>query len=53
MNRKLFVIHILIANSLALKILQTLFAEPAPVKPFRGGWEGNLQGRHFSLNGTR
>ena len=38
MHRKFFVIKILTSNSLGLKILQTLFAEPAPVKPFRGGW---------------
>ena len=40
MHRKFLVINIL-TNSLALKILQTLFAEPAPVKPFRGWGRGN------------
>ena len=29
---------ILTSNPYALKILQTIFAEPAPVKAFRGGW---------------
>jgi len=34
--RKLFEIKILTPNSYALKILQTIFAKPAPVKAFRG-----------------
>jgi hypothetical protein len=33
---KFFVIKILTCNSLRLKILQTIFADPAPVKPFKG-----------------
>jgi hypothetical protein len=52
-HRKFFVIKVLTSNSLALKILQTLFAEPAPVKAFRGGGgEGVPQTRHFSPSGT-
>jgi hypothetical protein len=53
-HRKFFVIKILTSNSLALKILQTLFAEPAPVKPFRGvGGGGYLKISAFFPNGTR
>ena len=35
-----FIFKILPSNSYALKILQTLFAKPAPVKAFRGVGEG-------------
>jgi hypothetical protein len=34
---KFFVIRILTSNPLGLKILQSIFAEPAPVKAFRAG----------------
>ena len=34
--RKSFKVKILTSNSYALKILQTIFATPAPVKAFRG-----------------
>jgi hypothetical protein len=47
-----FVLKILTSKPLALKILQTIFANPAPVAAFRG-WEGGvlLQNPRFSRNG--
>jgi hypothetical protein len=35
--RKFFVINILTSKPLRLKILQTIFAKPAPVKAFKRG----------------
>jgi hypothetical protein len=43
-TRNSFVFKILTSNSYGLKILQTLFAKPAPVKPFQG-----VGGRGVSL----
>jgi hypothetical protein len=37
---KFFIVKILTSKPLALKILQTIFANPAPVKPFTGVGEG-------------
>ena len=37
---KFLVIKILTSNLFVLKILQPLFAKPAPVKPFRGAGGG-------------
>ena len=37
---KSFKVKILTSNPYALKILQTIFAAPAPVKAFRGWGEG-------------
>jgi len=37
--RKSFIVKILTSKPLGLKILQTLFANPAPLAAFRG-WEG-------------
>ena len=37
---KLFVVKILTSKALWLKILQTIFAKPAPVKAFRAGGGG-------------
>jgi hypothetical protein len=39
-SRKSFALKILTLKSSAIKILQTLFANPAPRKPFRGREEG-------------
>ncbi len=39
-TRKLFVIRILTSKPLPLRILQAIFANPAPVKAFRGGGGG-------------
>ena len=36
-DRKSFKVKILTSNPYALKILQTIFANPAPVKAFSGG----------------
>ncbi len=48
-----FGIKILTSNPYALKILQTHFAEPAPVKVFaRGGGGGYLRKTAVSQNGT-
>src|ERR1700739_1107084 len=53
-SRKSLVIKILIRNPCTLKILQILFAKPAPVKPFRewggGGYPSQLG---ISRNGSR
>ena len=43
--RKLFVIKILTSNPWRLKILQTIFANPAPSKTFRGGGGGGIPDR--------
>lgn len=40
--RKCFQLKILTSNSYRLKILQTIFADPAPVKAFRGVGEGGI-----------
>ena len=37
---KSFIVKILTSNSLQLKVLQSIFANPAPVKPFRGRGDG-------------
>jgi len=37
---KSFAFKILTSNPFAIKILQSIFANPAPVKPFRWGWVG-------------
>src|SRR5579864_2952745 len=37
-----FIVKILTSKPLALKILQTLFGNPAPLKAFRGGWGGGI-----------
>lgn len=42
--RKSFVVKILTSNPLGLKILQGLFAEPAPVKAFKGGGTHEITG---------
>jgi hypothetical protein len=47
-TRNSFVFKILTSNSYGLKILQTLFAKPAPVKPFQG-----VGGRGVSLTTSR
>jgi hypothetical protein len=48
-----FALKILTSNSLGLKILQTLFAEPAPVKAFeRLGGGGYPSTEENSQNGT-
>jgi hypothetical protein len=39
---KSFIINIFTSNPLQLKILQTLFANPAPVEAFRGDRGGGL-----------
>jgi hypothetical protein len=39
-SSKWFGINILTSNPKALKILQTIFAMPAPVKAFKGWGEG-------------
>jgi hypothetical protein len=52
--RKSFVVKILTSKSLGLKILQTFFAKPAPVKSFKGvGGGGTSANPHFSQKGTR
>ena len=52
--RKFFVVKILIPNSYALKILQTLFANPAPVAAFEKGGGGGvpLKSHGFPKIGT-
>jgi hypothetical protein len=51
---KSFVFRILTAKSYALKILQTIFAPPAPVKDSRGvGEGGTLKTHHFSAKCKR
>jgi len=50
---KFFVVKILTSNFFDIKILQTLFADPAPVKAFGGWGEGGYPGKpRFSRNGT-
>ena len=50
---KFFVIKILTSNPLGLKILQSIFVEPAPVKAFReGGGRGYPSHSTFSRNET-
>jgi hypothetical protein len=46
-----FVVKILTSKPLGLKILQTLFAKPAPVKAFGGGGGGGMpQNARISQN---
>jgi hypothetical protein len=48
-----FVLRILTSNRYALKILQPIFAEAAPVKAFQRGWgEGVHDTTRFSQNET-
>lgn len=48
-----FVFKILTSKIFDIKILQTLFADPAPVKAFRGWGEGGTpRKRRFSRNET-
>jgi hypothetical protein len=51
--RKLFVIKILTSNPLRLNILQGIFANPAPIKAFRGVEGGGYPSHsEFSQNET-
>ena len=51
---KFFVIKILTSNPLGLKILQSIFVEPAPVKAFReGGGRGTLAFNVFPKRNCR
>jgi hypothetical protein len=51
---KFFASKILTSKPLGLKILQSIFAEPAPVKAFRGWGEGGYPlNPRFSRNETR
>jgi len=45
-STKFFVVKILTPKPLGLKILQTVFAEPAPLKAFRGWGEGGYPDNH-------
>ncbi|MFZ0761908.1 MAG: hypothetical protein WAM69_18330, partial [Candidatus Sulfotelmatobacter sp.] len=50
---KSFVVKILTSKLFDIKILRTLFADPAPVKAFRGWQEGGIpEKRRFSRNET-
>jgi hypothetical protein len=49
---ELFVIKILTSKPLRLNILQSIFADPAPVKAFRCGGRGTPKSRPISQNET-